>query len=173
MIQLELYENRTNGKIMNVSLVVTLTDLRNNERMMTDLFYAQNGTIAFLLAHNAADGAGIEVGNGYREQFLSAWVAYAPASGTSDIVTISSPQIQENGLYQLTVELLTIDDIRRIVRLGSVLAVNFVLDTSEDASMQFTVVPEFPLGSLVLFAGILTVTTAATRIHFLRSKVIK
>jgi hypothetical protein len=110
LIHLELYENGMNEKIMNVSYFVTLTDLRNNEKIMANLFYAQNGTIAFLLAHNAEEGIETRIENGYREQFLDAWIADAPMSGTSDVVTISSPQIQENRLYQLTLELITIDD---------------------------------------------------------------
>ena len=148
-IQLTLYDNRTNEKVLNVTYFLTIKAAGDDDPFLTDTFYAQNGTATIILAHNDENTI---VENGVQEQFLNAWVV--DASEKPHITTISSPKIQENGTFQLTLELLTIDYIRNFFREDNFPRVDYVLDTSTDVSTQFTLVPEFPLALPILVVAI-------------------
>lgn len=149
-IQLALYDNETSEKIKNVSFIITLQELGDGEPILRELLYAENGTLTFILAHSNGEYTLVE--NSRQEQLLNAWVA--DGSVKPNITTISSPRIQENGVYHLTLELLTVDFVRNIFRDESVPKLEYILDTSTDVSTQFTLVPEFPFALPILVAGI-------------------
>jgi hypothetical protein len=151
-MQITLYENLNNEKITNVTYFVTIADLENNELLLRDVFYCQNGTVNFLLVHNSENRTVIM--NGYQEQFLNAWGA--DASGKPDLIVIASPQMQKGGMYQLTFELLTVDDVRNIISPEDMPKLEYVLDTDKHNLAEFTIIPEFPMAILPLMIGIVT-----------------
>jgi hypothetical protein len=155
-VQLSLSENKTNKTIEGVVYALELVALDENEetdsgsdsdRILTELFYAENGTLTLVLAQG--DGPS-EIQNGIREQFFNALTA----DGSADApLTVRSDQIVENSTYELRVEILTVDDIRNILSPDDVPRMQFALDTESNNSYRVSVIPEFPMAAMIVIAS--------------------
>lgn len=158
-IRLMLYENKTNENVTNVTYAIGLTDFENENSsnskppIFNELFYAENGTLTILLSHSDSNDTRVE--NGYREDVLNAWVVNSiDSDSSSNLLTVSSSEIRENGIYRLNVEIVTIDDKRNFLKSDDVPKIELMLDTGKDFATRVTVVPEFPVGSIILAISI-------------------
>jgi hypothetical protein len=163
-IQLALYENKTSEKVTSVTYVIELADIKTdstNAPIFRELFYTEDGILTILLSHSDSDRTLIE--NGYREDVLNAWVSNSNGSGGSNnLLTVSSPEIRENGVYRLYVEIFTIDDKQNVLKPEDVPKIELMLDTGKDFATRVTVVPEFPVVPIILAVSISSVIIVYT-----------
>lgn len=151
-VQLALYENKTSEKVTSVTYVIELADIENDSTkaaIFKELFYTEDGALTILLSHGDSDRTLIE--NGYREDVLNAWVSNSNGpDGSNNLLTVSSPEIRENGIYRLYVEIFTIDDKQNVLKPEDVPKIELMLDTGKDFATRVTVVPEFPVVPIIL-----------------------
>jgi hypothetical protein len=154
-IELSLSEPKTNKTVQGVTYILSLSTLESGEintegdkisegePFMTDLFFAENGTLTLYLAEGDSQ---TQILNGIQEDFLHAWVSNKTSNSP---MKVSSPQINENATYVLKAEIFTVDGVRNVLASDDVPKLQFRLDTQENMSSAISVVPEFPLTVLI------------------------
>ncbi len=154
---LTLYEQDMETRVQGVTYFVTLRDITYNSTVLRNVFYSEKGT-AMLKLVRIDEGAVANI-TGTQEQFIYAWVA-------DEGVTLYSPLLKEGATYEVTIEILSIDNIRKLLDPQNVPELRFIMDTGEDSmTARVEVVPEFPPSIVLLLASsVVSVFVVLTRI---------
>lgn len=142
IIELALTDAGDGEPVQQVAYLLEATRFDDGSRLLTDVFYAENGTLVLDITHRGPAQI-----SGAREEFLNAWVA-DPETGT---VSMDLP-LEPESAYLLRVELLGTDDIRNPYNPDQVTGVDLHFDSSGSAIGEIQIVPEFPY-PLVLVAS--------------------
>ncbi|MGI0012677.1 MAG: hypothetical protein ACREBU_04425 [Nitrososphaera sp.] len=140
-VSLWLYEARTGNNVTNVTYAIELTTvsasgLNSTSPFLRDVFHTSTSTFDFALKQSDEGQTRIE--NAYPEQFLNAWVWNGPET---DMLTITSSEIQRNETYTLSVSILGIDSVRNLLKPDDVPRVEFFLDASANTTSKVSIIP--------------------------------
>lgn len=101
-VQLRLFDSNTGNNITNVNYFLTIS--KGGKQLMKELFYSKEGPLNLKFQPNQSP---ITV-HGTTEPFLGGWM------NETGPITISGPILTEGGLYQYTVEIFGVDNVRNI-----------------------------------------------------------
>lgn len=137
-------------QIRFVTYILTFTKMGDQAIMLRDVFHSENGPVVLDMVH--ADGPVLI--SGTQEPYLNAWQA-----GPSGVVTVNFP-FEDEADYRLTVEVLTVDNIRNLFA-EEMPTADLVFSMDNPSTVAgVTTIPEFPLAMAVMATALATVIVA-------------
>jgi hypothetical protein len=142
IIELTLTDDNKDELVKSVAYVLEMTKVGDDSPLMTEVFYAENGTLALDITHSEP----VQI-FGVKEEFLNAWM-----SGPETETISADLPLDQDSTYLLRIEILATDDIRNPYPAARP-SIDLYLDSDSPAAGQVRIVPEFP-HNLVLFLSV-------------------
>lgn len=158
-IKLDSVVKATQEEKKFVTYVLNFTRIgKESKPILTDLFLAENGTLALDIVHGHQLPLRILAD---REPFLNALVA-DPSKG--DIITIRNFPFENSAVYHLNIGILTVNNIRNIFATEDVPKADILLSPDVPANVgEVRVIPEFPFAAMVLAAALFVAVMLGTK----------